>query len=71
MLFLTRFITHFCAPTFVFLSGLSAYLSAQNKTSSEASKFLLKRGMWLVVVEIVIISLGLTFNQCTTSLFFK
>lgn len=62
MLFFTRFITHFCAPTFVFLSGLSAYLSAQNKTSAEASKFLLKRGMWLVVVEIVIISLGLTFN---------
>lgn len=62
MLFFTRFITHFCAPTFVFLSGLSAYLSAQNKTSAEASKFLLKRGLWLVAVEIIIISLGLTFN---------
>ncbi|PWS33147.1 DUF1624 domain-containing protein [Pedobacter paludis] len=62
MLFFTRFITHFCAPTFVFLSGLSAYLSAQNKTPAEASTFLLKRGLWLVVVEIVIISFGLTFN---------
>ncbi|GGI25804.1 membrane protein [Pedobacter mendelii] len=62
ILFFTRWITHFCAPTFVFLSGLSAYLSAQKKTSAQASKFLLKRGLWLVVVEIVIITFGLTFN---------
>ncbi|MGM9475728.1 DUF1624 domain-containing protein [Pedobacter sp. GSP4] len=62
MLFFTRWITHFCAPTFVFLSGLSAYLSAQNKTPSAVSAFLLKRGLWLVFIEIVIISLGLTFN---------
>jgi len=61
-LFFTRWITHFCAPVFVFLSGLSAYLSAQNKTSAEASSFLLKRGLWLIVVEILIITLGLTFN---------
>ncbi|MFC4211062.1 DUF1624 domain-containing protein [Pedobacter lithocola] len=62
MLFFTRWITHFCAPTFVFLSGLSAYLSAQTKTPSEVSMFLLKRGAWLIFVEIVIVSLGLTFN---------
>lgn len=62
ILFFTRWITHFCAPTFVFLSGLSAYLSAQNKTLAEASLFLLKRGLWLVFIEIAVVSLGLTFN---------
>lgn len=62
ILFFTRWITHFCAPTFVFLSGLSAYLSAQNKTPAQSSIFLLKRGLWLLVVEIVIITFGLTFN---------
>ncbi|RYD82055.1 MAG: DUF1624 domain-containing protein, partial [Sphingobacteriales bacterium] len=62
ILFFTRWITHFCAPTFVFLSGLSAYLSAQRKTPAKASIFLLKRGLWLVFVEIILITLGLTFN---------
>jgi len=61
-LYFTRWITHFCAPTFVFLSGISAYLSSKNKTSKEASTFLIKRGIWLIFVEIVIITLGLTFN---------
>jgi len=62
MLFFTRWITHFCAPTFVFLSGLSAYLSAQKKTVARASMFLVKRGIWLVLVEVVLITFGLTFN---------
>lgn len=61
-LFFTRWITHFCAPIFVFLSGLSAYLSAQNKTLAQASGFLFKRGVWLILVEIIIVTLGLTFN---------
>ena len=61
-LFFTRWITHFCAPVFVFLSGLSAYLSAQNKTPVQSSIFLLKRGLWLIFAEIILITLGLTFN---------
>ncbi|WP_231459734.1 DUF1624 domain-containing protein [Pedobacter sp. Leaf132] len=61
-LFFTRWITHFCAPTFVFLSGLSAYLSAQNKTPSQSSAFLFKRGLWLIFIEVAIVTLGLTFN---------
>jgi uncharacterized membrane protein len=61
-LFFTRWITHFCAPVFVFLSGLSAYLSAQNKTPVQASSFLAKRGLWLVIAEVTIVSFGLTFN---------
>ena len=61
-LFFTRWITHFCAPTFVFLSGLSAYLSSQKKNAAEASLFLFKRGLWLIFVEVVIVSFGLTFD---------
>jgi len=61
-LFFTRWITHFCAPTFILLSGVSAFLSSRNKTPGEAGAFLIKRGLWLVVVEIVIVSLGITFN---------
>ncbi|MBB6235836.1 putative membrane protein [Pedobacter sp. AK013] len=62
ILFFTRWITHFCAPIFVFLSGLSAYLSAQHKTAAQASLFLLKRGLWLILIEVVVITFGLTFN---------
>ena len=61
-IFLTRWITHFCAPIFVFLSGVSAYLSSQRKTKNEAGMFLIKRGLWLVLIEILIVTLGITFN---------
>ncbi len=62
VLFFTRWITHFCAPTFLLLSGVSAYLSGRKKTPSELSTFLLKRGAWLVLIEVTIVSLGWTFN---------
>lgn len=61
-LFFTRWITHFCAPIFVFLSGVSAFISGQRKTTKELSVFLCKRGIWLILVELVIVSLGITFN---------
>ncbi len=61
-LFFTRWITHFCAPIFVFLAGASAYLMSLKKTKAELSSFLIKRGVWLVLVEIVIITFGWTFN---------
>ena len=61
-LFFTRWITHFCAPIFVFLAGTSVYLLGLKKTKKELSSFLLKRGLWLIVVETVIITLGWTFN---------
>lgn len=59
-IYFTRWITHFCAPTFVFLSGVSAYLSSLKKTKAEASTFLIKRGLWLVLVEITLITFGIT-----------
>jgi len=61
-LFFTRWITHFCAPVFVFLSGTSAFLASQKKSVSEQSIFLIKRGLWLVFAEISIVTLAWTFN---------
>jgi uncharacterized membrane protein len=62
ILFFTRWITHFCAPGFVFLSGVSAYLAGQRRTKKELSLFLLKRGVWLILSDILIISLLFTFD---------
>lgn len=61
-LFFTRWITHFCAPVFVFLAGISAYLAGLNRSKKSLSYFLMKRGVWLILVEIFIITLGTTFN---------
>lgn len=62
ILYFTRYITHFCAPTFVFLAGTSAYLVGLRKTKASLSSFLIKRGLWLILIEVFVISLGLTFN---------
>ena len=61
-LFFTRWITHFCAPVFVFLSGTSIYLQGLRKTPRELGLFLVKRGIWLILAECLIIALGWTFN---------
>lgn len=62
VLFFTRWITHFCAPTFVLLSGVAARISLQRKTEKELSVFLLTRGLWLILLEIVVIRFSFFFN---------
>ena len=62
ILFFTRFITHYCAPVFVFLAGTSAFLYGRNKTKSQLSKFLLTRGIWLIFMEVVVNNLIWTFD---------
>lgn len=62
-LFFTRWITHFCAPTFFLLTGASAYLSSRRRTPAGLSRFLITRGIWLIVLETVILRcLGWQFN---------
>ncbi|HEY3929886.1 MAG TPA: heparan-alpha-glucosaminide N-acetyltransferase domain-containing protein [Candidatus Koribacter sp.] len=56
-LFFTRWITHLCAPGFIFCAGLGAYLWMQrgHHTKPELSRFLLTRGLWLLLCEVALI----------------
>ena len=63
LLFFTRWITHFCAPVFVFLAGTGSYLATRRGMSRiDVSRFLLARGFWLVLVEMTFVLFGATFN---------
>ncbi|MCB0447939.1 MAG: DUF1624 domain-containing protein [Gelidibacter sp.] len=62
ILFFTRFITHYCAPVFVFLAGTSAFLYGSKKTKRELFKFLFTRGLWLIFLEFVVNNLIWTFD---------
>src|SRR5579859_7812372 len=61
-LFLTRWITHFCAPIFMLLAGIAAWLYGNKNGRKAVSFFLLTRGAWLIFVELFIVTVGWTFN---------
>jgi uncharacterized membrane protein len=62
ILFFTRWITHFCAPGFVFLSGMSAFITGQKRTKKELSAFLFKRGLVIILFELFLFNLFFTFD---------
>ena len=63
LLFFTRWITHICAPTFVFLAGTSVYLSSKKAENiAVLRRFLIKRGIYLLVLEFVVVNFAIFFD---------
>lgn len=62
LLFFTRWVTHFCAPVFVFLSGTSVYFQGLRKSKPALSAFIIKRGLWLIVADVLIMTFALSLD---------
>lgn len=72
LLFFTRWITYLCAPTFVFLAGTSAYLSFKNKADVAGSRgFLIKRGLYLILLDLVVVNFALFFDPGFHTILFE
>ncbi|MGZ3753315.1 MAG: DUF1624 domain-containing protein [Mucilaginibacter sp.] len=62
IIFLTRWITNYCAPVFMLLTGTSAFLAGERKGTKALSKFLLTRGLFLVLMEMTVVNFAWNFN---------
>jgi uncharacterized membrane protein len=62
----TRWITHLCAPIFVLLAGMAAGIVKERKGVKDLSSFLLSRGLWLIIIEMTVVSFGWKFNISNT-----
>ena len=71
VLFFTRWITHFCAPAFVLLAGIASRISSKRKSPAALRTFLLTRGLWLLVLEVVVMRFSFTFNWYFDLIFFQ
>jgi len=72
VLFFTRAVTYLCAPAFVFLAGASVYLSFQKQKNISATRsFLIKRGLWLILLEFTLVNFGLFFDAGFHTLIFE
>ena len=62
ILYFTRWITHLCAPVFVFLAGSGAYFQSLRKSKKQLTIFLFKRGLWLIFIELVVLDFAFSFD---------
>jgi len=62
MLFFTRFVTHYCAPVFILLAGSAAFMQLRSSSKREVSRFLLTRGLWLILLELTVIRVAWFFD---------
>src|SRR5262245_53065298 len=70
LIFMTRWITHFCAPVFVFTAGLGAWFRLERGDSpASVSRFLWTRGLWLIVLELTAVRFAFFFNITSSSVF--
>jgi uncharacterized membrane protein len=67
VLYFTRWITHYCAPLFMFLSGVSASLVGQRKGKAYLTRFLFTRGLWLIFLELTVVCFAWFFNPTFTT----